>query len=62
MEQGKRKLTLKDIIMGFNPDSNAVLISNMQDDNGNASLFKLIIDPNEPFIRQKVGNYERTFF
>ena len=61
MEQ-KKNLTLKEMLAMINPNDNTVLSSKLQDDNGNISLFKMLIDPNEPFVRQRIGNYERVIY
>jgi hypothetical protein len=62
MEQGKRKFTLKDLPIKFDPNDNTFISSKLADDNGNVSLFKLIIDPNEPFIRQRINDNERIIY
>ena len=62
MEQNKKHLTLKDFNIIFDPNDNALLSSKMSDNNGNVNLFRLIIDPNAPLIRQRIGNNERTIF
>lgn len=62
MEQNKKHLTLKDFNIIFDPNDNTLLSSKMSDNNGNINLFRLIIDPNAPLIRQRIGNNERTIF
>jgi hypothetical protein len=62
MEQNKKHLTLKDFNIIFDPNDNTLLSSKMSDNNGNVNLFRLIIDPNAPLIRQRIGNNERTIF
>ena len=62
MEQNKKHLTLKDFDIRFDPNDNALLSSKVSDNNGNVNLFRLIIDPNAPLIRQRTGNNERTIF
>lgn len=62
MEQNKKHLTLKDFDIRFDPNDNTLLSSKMSDNNGNVNLFRLIIDPNAPLIRQRIGNNERTIF
>jgi hypothetical protein len=62
MEQNKKHLTLKDFNIIFDPNDNTLLSSKVSDNNGNVNLFRLIIDPNAPLIRQRIGNNERTIF
>lgn len=62
MEQNKKHLTLKDFDIRFDPNDNTLLSSKVSDNNGNVNLFRLIIDPNAPLIRQRTGNNERTIF
>lgn len=62
MEQNKKHLTLKDFNIIFDPNDNTLLSNKMSDNNGNVNLFRLIIDPNAPLIRQRIGNNERTIF
>lgn len=62
MEQNKKHLTLKDFDIRFDPNDNTLLSSKVSDNNGNINLFRLIIDPNAPLIRQRIGNNERTIF
>ena len=62
MEQNKKHLTLKNFNIIFDPNDNTLLSSKMSDNNGNVNLFRLIIDPNAPLIRQRIGNNERTIF
>ena len=62
MEQNKKHLTLKDFNIIFDPNDNTLLSSKMSDNNGNVNLFRLIVDPNAPLIRQRIGNNERTIF
>jgi hypothetical protein len=62
MDQNKKHLTLKDFNIIFDPNDNTLLSSKMSDNNGNVNLFRLIIDPNAPLIRQRIGNNERTIF
>jgi hypothetical protein len=62
MEQNKKHLTLKDFDIRFDPNDNTLLSSKVSDNNGNVNLFRLIIDPNAPLIRQRIGNNERTIF
>ena len=62
MEQNKKHLTLKDFDIKFDPNDNTLLSSKVSDNNGNVNLFRLIIDPNAPLIRQRIGNNERTIF
>lgn len=62
MEQGKRKFTLKDLPIKFDPNDNTFISSKLADDNGNVSLFKLIVDPKGPFIRQRTNDNERIIY
>jgi len=38
----------------FNPNSKALLISRLLDDNGNENIFKIIVDKKEPEIKQRI--------
>lgn len=61
MEQQKK--TLKDIVWEYNPNSNVLYSSKLTDNQGNVNLFKMIVDKDQPFLQQKVGNaYARTSF
>lgn len=55
MENKKKKhLTLKDVRIVFDPQSTDVFSSLLGDGQGNYNLFKMIIDPKEPEITQRI--------
>ena len=43
-----------DVTYKFDPNDNTFLSTRLTDNNGNTSLFRLIVDPNAPFIEQRI--------
>ena len=53
MEQGKRKLTLKDLLSGEELKK-SLFASLLGDGNGNYNLFRIVVDPKAPEIKQRI--------
>ena len=62
MEQGKKKLSLTDLLSGTELKK-SLFASLLGDGNGNYNLFRIVIDPNAPEIKQRIytNDYRNSF-